>query len=531
MNKTQESIRDAEYALHLELLKGTADGNRDNQATTPIFTSPLRDQISQYGLIAGQSHILANRKGEQDPRLFYNIAAPFSTFICGSQGSGKSHTLSCFLENCLAKSQVSKVKNPLSALLFHYDGFIGDHKGTPCEAAFLASNPDINVRVLCSPTNYQTISRTYSGINVKVKSLCIDQTDLTTKRMFSLMAVNTKEEMPLYLHSISRVLRDLRMANQATGNPFHYGEFKKHIAALRLTAAQAGPLVQRLDTLESFMPTDQRKASSLPPKSIGSGTEWRIKAGELTIVDLSCPCITAEAASSLFDLCLSLFLGVQSNIGKVVALDEAHKYMSASTEDALTKNLLSTIRLQRHLGTRIFISTQEPTINPALIDLCSMTIVHRFSSPEWLRVLRRHLAALGNSACNSEDDDNLIKGDLLSEIVRLRVGEALLFAPEAIINASVDNCEERRSLPEKRSLELLRGAAVEKLMRDWGRDVVEDGGEIKSSDENGTKEEDVARKLSNGNNVQAFQKLGTGYIKMKVRDRLTNDGGRSVIAA
>ncbi|KAA8563858.1 hypothetical protein EYC84_011873 [Monilinia fructicola] len=126
MSEHQESIDDAEYALHLELLQGTADGNRDNQATTPIFTAALRDQIRQYGLIAGQSDILANRKESQDPRLFYNIAAPFSTFICGSQGSGKSHTLSCFLENCLAKSYVSHVENPLSALLFHYDGLIGD---------------------------------------------------------------------------------------------------------------------------------------------------------------------------------------------------------------------------------------------------------------------------------------------------------------------------------------------------------------------------------------------------------------------
>lgn len=49
------------------------------------------------------------------------------------------------------------------------------------------------------------------------------------------------------------------------------------------------------------------------------------QAGELTIVDLSCPCVTVEAASSLFDLCLSLFLEVKSHIGKVVALDEAHK--------------------------------------------------------------------------------------------------------------------------------------------------------------------------------------------------------------
>jgi hypothetical protein len=58
-----------------------------------------------------------------------------------------------------------------------------------------------------------------------------------------------------------------------------------------------------------------------------------------------------------------------------------------------TNTLLSTIRLQRHLGTRIIISTQEPSISSALLDLSSVTIVHRFTSPEWMRCLQAHLAA------------------------------------------------------------------------------------------------------------------------------------------
>ncbi|ESZ97765.1 hypothetical protein SBOR_1847 [Sclerotinia borealis F-4128] len=520
INTNNVQMQNAEYALHLNLLNSdTGSENGNQQATTPIFTTPLCNEIGQYGLIAGQSSILANENGKQDPRLFYNIAAPFSSFICGSQGSGKSHTLSCFLENCLAKSVVSKVKNPLSALLFHYDGFIGDIKGTPCEAAYLASNPDIKVRVLCSPTNFKTIQRTYGGMNVKISQLCIDQTDLTTQRMFDLMAVNPKEELPLYLHSIGRVLRVLRMAHQISGRPFHYGEFKKHIEALKLTTSQEGPLSQRLDTLESFMPLAQRGSGSPFPVKRGSGTDWRIKVlkppyRELTIVDLSCPCVTAEAASSLFNICLSLFLEEKSKIGKVVALDEAHKYMSASTGDPLTNNLLSTIRLQRHLGTRVFISTQEPTISPALIDLCSMTIVHRFSSPEWLRVLRQHVAALYNSGSNPEDD-YLVKGNVFKEIVRLQVGEALLFAPEAVIGTGSDHHHSSRLLHGDIPIESTAGLYVE---RESGDSVTRkrNGKDIETDD-------DI--------DGQALRKLGTDYIKMKVRGRLTNDGGRSVLAA
>jgi pantothenate kinase-related protein Tda10 len=38
-----------------------------------------------------------------DP-VFLNVNSPWSMFICGSQGSGKSHALSCVLESCLLSS-------------------------------------------------------------------------------------------------------------------------------------------------------------------------------------------------------------------------------------------------------------------------------------------------------------------------------------------------------------------------------------------------------------------------------------------
>ncbi|KAE8312120.1 hypothetical protein BDV41DRAFT_539835 [Aspergillus transmontanensis] len=53
-----------------------------------------------------------------DPRLYLNVSHPFSTFICGSQGSGKSHTLSCILENCLIPSRAGRVPSPLTGLSF-----------------------------------------------------------------------------------------------------------------------------------------------------------------------------------------------------------------------------------------------------------------------------------------------------------------------------------------------------------------------------------------------------------------------------
>jgi hypothetical protein len=230
--------------------------------------------------------------------------------------------------------------------------------------------------------------------------------------MLDLMAVNSfaGNGMPLYMSVINRILRELRIEQQTTGPTFKYFKFKHMIDNAGLTEAQLAPLQQRLETLESFMVQQQALAYPLfnkgkqgPQLSKNQrkkqrGIDWTAKPGQLTIVDLSCPCMTAEMACSLFGICLSLFVEHSSETGCVVALDEAHKFMTNSAEcQSLTESLLATIRLQRHLGARVLISTQEPTISPRLLDLCSITIVHRFTSPDWLATLKQHLAGASSS--------------------------------------------------------------------------------------------------------------------------------------
>lgn len=165
---------------HLSLLKlGPAQKGLQDVTTAPIFTMPVLEHVEaeavsagesspafpQYGLLAGTTEIGQNgsklkeeaQRFIDDPRVFFNVAAPSSTFICGSQGSGKSHTLSCLLENCLVPSDANKLPRPLTGLVFHYDTFTSDEGGPPCEAAYLSSDWNIKVRVLCSPTNLRNI--------------------------------------------------------------------------------------------------------------------------------------------------------------------------------------------------------------------------------------------------------------------------------------------------------------------------------------------------------------------------------------
>lgn len=156
--------------------------------------------------------------------------------------------------------------------------------------------------------------------------------------------------------------------------------------------------------------------------------------------------------------------------------------MNSSPEAAtLTDTLLATVRLQRHLGTRVIVSTQEPTVSPALLNLSSVTIVHRFTSPEWLRTLKGHLAGVAADLLRQEEGDKeriiesagreSVDKQIFNEIVNLTAGEALLFSPSAMVSISPD----------------IRG------------------------------------RLN-------LKRLGTGYLKIHVRSRLTIDGGRSIMA-
>ena len=99
-----------------------------------------------------------------------------------------------------------------------------------------------------------------------------------------------------------------------------------------------------------------------------------------------------------------------------------------------------------------------------------MTIVHRFTSPEWLKALQSHLA--GVSLVDEESKRDI--RELFKTIVNLRAGQALLFSPTAML--------------------------------------------------------DVRRRPQKGENSERAIKLGMRYVEMYVRKRLTTDGGQSIMA-
>ncbi|KAE9375761.1 hypothetical protein N431DRAFT_403720 [Stipitochalara longipes BDJ] len=384
----------------------------------------LDDALPQYGLL-GSSDPTPSTK-IMDSRIFLNTNVPFSAFVCGVQGSGKSHTTACMIENCLITSPVLGVlQKPLSALVFNFAEYCSGSSFRPCELAFLASPGSQipshlgvkKVNVLVSPSNYLSLKGLYTQIpGVTVQPFKLRPKDLNISTMLTLMSVNQTQAAPLYMGTVTKILRN--MASK-TAEAFNYPEFRRQLDDAGLDRKQEEFLNQRLDLLESFLDLD------------GSTTSPTFAAGEVNIIDLSCPFMDASTACVLFKVGMGLYLESDSTVGKIIVLDEAHKYMTDTpASKALTESLMGVIRQQRHYGARVIISTQEPSISPKLIDLCSITVMHRFSSPEWLDVLKRHILV------SDEEGNRGNKVGLLREIMRLETGEALVFAPSAVFGAS-----------------------------------------------------------------------------------------------
>ncbi|KAL6706216.1 hypothetical protein ACN47E_005951 [Coniothyrium glycines] len=430
-------------------LCGLRSTNRDI-AHAPLISQDVivqhTKELSQYGFLG--SHC-GSTQGEEYKKIFQNTNVPFSTFICGVQGSGKSHTTACMLENALIPSvYLGKNTVPVSALIFSYGDFSGGgHDFNISEAAYLAladkSFPNHEVRkvtILTSPSN-PAIKRHYQSLpGVKIIPFKLKPKSLDVGTLQTLMAVNEKSEVPLYMAKVDSILRNIAM-NSKSG-VFDYKRFRDLLKLEKFDRTQSTMLDMRLDLLDSFL------------DSTGKAPEPKFTEGEMTIVDLSDPFVTPNTACIIFKLCLERFMQSRAP-SKMVVLDEAHKYMlNTPGSTVLTDYLKTLIRLQRHKGVRVVISTQEPTVSTDLIALCSVTVVHRFTSPAWYAALRKHISAFGSDS------------DAMHEIENLETGHALVYCPNAVLGSGHDG------ILRKATGQMLKVQIRKRVTRDGGESIM-----------------------------------------------------------
>ena len=107
------SLEDQRYLLQSGSEEDHAreEAQQDNIQDAVLFSADILRAYSpiyvpQYGLlgaisIVGQTTWSSIPEKNNDNRLVQNISMPFSVFVCGLQGSGKSHTLSCLIGEIL----------------------------------------------------------------------------------------------------------------------------------------------------------------------------------------------------------------------------------------------------------------------------------------------------------------------------------------------------------------------------------------------------------------------------------------------
>jgi hypothetical protein len=297
-----------------------------------IVAEHYNDLVPQYGL-------LGSLEDEPDvstnSALFLNTNVPFSAFICGVQGSGKSHTTSCVLEDSiLASPYLGHLESPVSALVFSYGEWSGGGAGfNISEATFLGAShpsfPNHNVKevtVLYSPSN-PAIKRIYERHpNVQMVPFRLKAKTLDIGALHTLMAVDEKSNMPLYMVTVEAILRD--MATRSFDGSLDYTEFKRRLAREKFDATQSTMLQMRMNLLDSFLDLDNK--ASMPD----------FKPGRITIIDLSDPFLTPSTACILFKLGLEQFLQ-SSAPGKTIVLDEAHKVCNTTSQDLQKLSLIS----------------------------------------------------------------------------------------------------------------------------------------------------------------------------------------------
>jgi hypothetical protein len=299
----------------------TMGGKQRDISQAPLLSGSVvlqhaHDLLPQYGLLGSLADQDAS---ESDSQVFMNTNVPMSTFICGVQGSGKSHTTACFLENAVIPSlHLGQLERPMSTLVFSYGEWSSGGAGfNISEATYLGTPSKVfpghqvkRITVLTSPSNLAIQKLYQRHPNVHIIPFRLRAKTLDIGALRTLMAIDEKASVPLYMAKIESILRSIA-ANSEDGS-LDYTKFKQVLKLESFNPEQTSMLEMRLNLLESFLDLTNKAPQPyyLP--------------GEVTIIDLSDAFISPSTACILFKLGLERFLQSPTP-GKMVVLDEAHK--------------------------------------------------------------------------------------------------------------------------------------------------------------------------------------------------------------
>ena len=430
-----------QVAKFLFLPKKSSGSNLRHKGYSLSSSKTIDDQSE--GALFG--HLCPHSSGLEEAMLseeavYLNTSDPFCFVTVGVQGAGKSHTSSCVLESCLIPFQpgnVVKLKSPMTCLVLHYD----QNTSSICEAAGLLSpNPSIKTKmnsvghdvgavpkdksvILVSPAYYKQRKKFY-GDYCTVKPLLFVWRSLTADHIKKIMRIESGDNQ-LYVASFLDLLRDYQRKAVVPD----FADFMAQIRSVCNVGSQKGPLDQRIALLESLV-AESPKNTELVAESMDLMTATK-QGIHFIIADLTDPLLSKEEANSCFQVLSEQFRTLPTKGGKVLCLDEAHKYMDGVKSDGLSGAIVNAARLMRHDGIRLVVSTQSPkALAPELLELVTIACLHHFHSPDWWSYLQSKLP---------------LNEDAFERILSLNPGEAVAFATSH--NLSEDSSEGSHCLP------------------------------------------------------------------------------------
>lgn len=345
------------------------------------------------------------RSGTQSVAIDLTGCNTISLF--GVQGFGKSYTLGVIAEMASLQNEgVNVLPAPLATVLFHF------HKSDAYEPEYVtAVEPNRktsevdrllaeygakpaglkDVLLLAPEAKVEARRREYPG--VAVEPIKFSSAELGAESWKFLLGAYGNDA--LYVRQLVAIMRRHRQG-------LTLDTFRQEIANAQLPTAAQRLAEDRLALAEPYI-DDARQLGKL------------LRPGRTVIVDLRDEWIEKDEALGLFVVMLRIFAASRfegKEFNKLVVFDEAHKYISESN---LISQVVETIREMRHQATSVIIASQDPLSVPrAIIELTSVLILHRMTSPQWLKHLRGAIVSL-----NDVQD---------AAVTSLSPGEALVWA-------------------------------------------------------------------------------------------------------
>ena len=362
-------------------------GLRGTLKTPPVFTLPGVDDDHDNRAPSPEYGLLGRRDDNQ--AMYVDVHKPFCAVAVGLQGAGKSHTINVLLENCTVPTHMTptnpivQVKTPMSALVLHF----GTNSNDACESIGLGTQKHgcvtrcPRITVMVSPTYYKQRHQQYKTIGCRVVPLLFRWDALDAVQLRRLMRLGD-DDTQLYADVMLGILREYQRGNAIP--PFN--DFKRLVLQKCKNPAQAGPLRQRFDLLCQFVyEADENK--DLRAHAHNTQLACVAGSGSVVVADLTDPMMSGADANRVFQVLLEQYRALPLKCGKVLVCDEAHRYLGVKAR-GLESSVVNAVRLMRHEGMRVVVSTQSPmTLPPEILELSTMVVCHRFQSPEWYRYL------------------------------------------------------------------------------------------------------------------------------------------------